>query len=57
MGFEYTVLPDGSILKLTCPADFVCAARISQEEIGDLIDGDNGNGGLQCALVSASASD
>jgi hypothetical protein len=39
MGFTYTVLPDGSIFKLERPSDYVCAAQIIADEVGDACDG------------------
>ena len=38
MGFEYTILPDGSIFKLDGPEDFVLAREIAKEEAGDIVD-------------------
>lgn len=35
MGFTYTVLPDGSVFKLDKPSDYVCAAQIIADEVGD----------------------
>lgn len=52
MGFEYTVLPDGSIFKLAKPSDYVCAAQIVRDEVGD----DSGDG-LCRPWVSLSARD
>ena len=38
MAMDYTILPDGSIFKLSCPADYVCASQIIQDEVGDMGD-------------------
>lgn len=32
----YACLPDGSILALTCPEDYILAAEIIRDEIGDV---------------------
>lgn len=37
MGFEFTILPDGSIFKLECPDDFILAREIAKEEAGDIV--------------------
>ena len=39
VGFEYTILPDGSIFKLTCPEDFREAREIAKDEAGDIYQG------------------
>lgn len=54
MGFEYTVLPDGSIFKLDSPKDFIIAAQIVQDEVGDM-DGDGGDSVMVRPWVSMSA--
>ena len=43
MGFEYCVLPDGSIFKLSCPGDFVLAREIARDEIGDAAEDADGD--------------
>jgi 2-C-methyl-D-erythritol 4-phosphate cytidylyltransferase len=44
MGFEYCVLPDGTIFKLTCPEDFQCAREIIRDEVGNDIDSSSESG-------------
>jgi hypothetical protein len=55
MGFQYTILPDGTIFKLSTAKDYVTAAQIIQDEVGDM--GEAGEGQMVRPWISLSACD